>query len=72
MVFLYTPGDTVEPDPTHRPVQDPEQLRELLSLQEQARTKPLKRCREETTPDTLPETFAILPAPFWLINQVMD
>jgi hypothetical protein len=65
-------GDTAEPDPTHRPVQDPEQLRELLSLQEQARRDDLRQRREEPTSDPLPEIFAILTAPFRLINQAVE
>jgi hypothetical protein len=65
-------GDTAEPDPTHRSVQDPKRILELHRLAEKARIKPLKPRREEPTSDPLPEIFAILTAPFRLINQAVE
>jgi hypothetical protein len=68
--FFCSYGDTIEPDPSHRPIQDLKQLGELIRLSER-RPQPAAP-RTDPTPNPFVELFSLLTAPFRLLSQLVD
>jgi hypothetical protein len=74
MICSY--GDTVEPDPTHRPIKDLDQLGEMLRLMEAARPKvhpkPAIGRRDDTGPNPILGLLRLLASPFVLLSQLSE
>ena len=65
-------GDTIEPDPSHRPIQDLKQLGELIRLSERRPPSQPAAPRPAPTPNPFIELLALLTAPFRLLSQLVD
>jgi hypothetical protein len=65
-------GDTIEPDPSHRPIQDLKQLGELIRLSERRPPSQPAAPRPDPTPNPFIELLTLLTAPFRLVSQLVD
>ena len=70
--FICSYGDTIEPAPSHRPIQDLKQLRELIRPSERRPPSRPPVPRPDPTPDPFIELLALLTAPFRLLSQLVD
>lgn len=70
--FFCSYGDTIEPDPSHRPIQDLKQLGELIRLSERRPPSQPAAPRPDPTPNPFVELFSLLTAPFRLLSQLVD
>ena len=70
--FFCSYGDTIEPDPSHRPIQDLKQLGELIRLSERRPPSQPAATRLDPTPNPFIELLALLTAPFRLLSQLVD
>ena len=70
--FFCSYGDTIEPDPSHRPIQDLKQLGELIRLSERRPPSQPAAPRPDPTPKPFIELLALLTAPFRLLSQLVD
>lgn len=65
-------GDTIEADPSHRPIQDLKQLGELIRLSERRPHSQPAAPRPDPTPNPFIELLTLLTAPFRLLSQLVD
>lgn len=65
-------GDTIEADPSHRPIQDLKQLGELIRLSERRPPSQPAAPRPDPTPNPFIELLALLTVPFRLLSQLVD
>jgi len=65
-------GDTIEPDPSHRPIQDLKQLGELIRLSERRPPSQPAAPRPDPTPNPFIELLGLVTAPFRLVSQLVD
>jgi hypothetical protein len=70
--FICSYGDTIEPDPNLRPIQDLKQLGELIRLSERRPPSQPAAPRPDTTADPFIEPLALLTAPFRLLSQLVE
>jgi hypothetical protein len=70
--FFCSYGDIIEPDPSHRPVQDLKQLGELIRLSERQPPSQPAVPRPDPTPNPFIELVVLVTAPFRLVSQLVD
>ena len=70
--FFCSDGDTIEPDASHRPIQDLKQLGELIRLSERRPPTQPAATRLDPTPNPFIELLGLVTAPFRLLSQLVD
>ena len=73
---IYSYGDTVEPNPTHRPLTDQDKLQEMLRHMEAARPKPYPEPKPtravDPGPNPIVELLGLLATPFVMMHDFVD
>ena len=76
MTMFCSYGDTVEPDPAHRPIKDLDQLGAMMRQMEAARPQPYPRPdpshRDDNGRNPILELLRLLASPFVLLSQLVD